>query len=266
MLRQGHKLVSHNQGAAMKRLVLTAALSLLASFSAQAESTSFKCDFDSHYKFSQQGRTVIFSQDSAPGKRIMIQDSRLVIDDKELLLSMQDKQRVAEFENEMRLLIPQIKQVTSEAVDIAFAALIEVSRGLTAEQNNNDTIKILKNAQSALHRSIAKNPAQLINGDIDEKIIDPIVTDFVPELVSAAVKQALSLAFSGDQKTADAFEARMKKMGDNIDATVKVKAKNLEPLAEAMCQRMRKMDKIEDGFTLRLSNKEKINLFDTKAP
>ena len=40
----------------------------------------------------------------------------------------------------------------------------------------------------------------------------------------------------------------------------------LEPLAEAMCQRMRKMDKIEDGFTLRLSNKEKINLFDTKAP
>jgi hypothetical protein len=251
----------------MKRLAVFAALSLLASFCAQAEPKvqSFKCDFDSHYKFSQQGRTLIFSQDTAPGKSIMIQDSRLVIDGKELLLSTQDKQRVGEFENEMRLLIPQLKQVTSEAVDIAFAALIEVSRGLNAEQNN-DTVKKLKNAQIAVHRSFANNPAQLINGDIDDKIIEPIVTDFVPELVSAAVKQALSLAFSGDQKTVDAFEARMKKMGDDIDATVKVKAKNLEPLAEAMCQRMRKMDKIEDSFNLRLSNKEKINLFDTQAP
>ena len=189
----------------------------------------------------------------------------MVIDGEELKLSADDKARIAEFENETRLLIPQFKLITSEAIDIAFSALIEVSRGLNGEQNN-PTLKKLQNAQIALHNSLRKNPALLINDDIDEKIIEPIVTDFVPDVVAAAVKQALSLAFSGDDAKAKAFEARMDKMGKEIETKVEARAKKLEPLAQAMCSRVRNMDKIEDSISVRLSNKQKINLLDTKAP
>ncbi len=247
----------------MKRLALITALSFGASFSAQAK--SLDCSFESDYKFSQQGHTLIFSRDTAPGKRIMIQDGRMVIDGKELKLSEDDKARIAAFENETRLLIPQFKLITSEAIDIAFTALIEVSRGLNGEQNNPTVIK-LQNAQIALHNSLSKNPDLVINDDIGEKIIEPIVTDFVPDVVAAAVKQALSLAFNGDDAKSKAFEARMDKMDNEIETKVELRAKKLEPLAQAMCSRVRNMDKIEDSISLRLSNKEKINLLDTKAP
>ncbi len=247
----------------MKRLILAAALSFGAAFTAHAE--SLQCNFESDYTFSQQGRTLIFSKDAAPGKRIMIQDGRMVVDGKELSLSSADKERVAEFESEMRLLIPQVKQVTTEAIDIAFTALIEVSRGLNGEQNN-PTIRKLQNAQVALRKSIDKNPELVINDDIDEKIIEPIVTDFVPDVVGAAVKQALSLAFSGDEAKAKAFEKRMDNMGKEIETKVEARAKKLEPLAQAMCTRVRNMDSIEGSISVRLSNKEKINLLDTKAP
>ncbi len=247
----------------MKRLALITALGFASSFSAQAE--SLKCNFESDYEFSQQGRTLIFSRDAAPGKRIMIQDGRMVIDGKELKLAADDMARIAEFENETRLLIPQVKLVTKEAIDIAFTALIEVSRALNGEQNNQ-TVKKLQNAQLALHNSLNKNPALIMNGDIDEKIIEPIVTDFVPDVVAAAIKEALSLAFSGDDAKAKAFEARMDKMGKEIETKVEARAKKLEPLAQAMCSRVRNMDKIEDGISVRLSNKQKINLLETKAP
>lgn len=208
---------------------------------------------------------MIFSKAKAPGKRIMIQDGRMVIDGSELNLSAEDKARVAEFESEMRLLIPQVKQVTAEAVDIAFTALIEVSRGLNGEQNSA-TVKKLQNAQIALHKSLDKNPALIINGDIDEKIIEPIVTDFVPDVVASAVKQALSIAFSGDETRAKAFEARMDNMGKEIETKVEARAKKLEPLAQAMCGRVRNIDRIEESFSVRLNNREKINLLETKAP
>lgn len=247
----------------MKRLALITAVSLGASFSVQAE--SLQCKFESDYAFSQQGRTLIFSRDAAPGKRIMIQDGRMVIDGKELKLAADDRARITQFESETRLLIPQVKLVTKEAIDIAFTALIEVSRALNGEQNN-PTVKKLQNAQIALHNSFSKNPSLVINDNMDKEIIEPIVTDFVPDVVGAAIKQLLSLAFSGDDAKAKAFEARMDKMGKEIQTKVDARAKKLEPLAQAMCSRIRNMDKIEDGISVRLSNKQKINLLETKAP
>jgi Protein of unknown function (DUF2884) len=247
----------------MKRLALIIALSFGAAFAAQAE--TLQCNFESDYKFSQQGRTLVFTKETSPGKRILIQDGRMVIDGRELGLSADDKARVSEFESEVRLLIPQVKLVTSEAIDIAFTALIEVSRGFDSEQNNS-TVKKLRNAQVALHNSINKSPELIINDDIDEKIIEPIVTDFIPNIVGAAVKQALTIAFSGDEAKKKAFEARMDNMGKEIETKVEARAKKLEPLAQAICSRARNMDKIEDGLALRLSNKQKINLLDTKAP
>jgi len=251
----------------MKLLVLATALSLCAVSTAHAhtQGSSVQCNFESDYTFSQQGRTLIFSKDKAPGKRIMIQDSRLIVDGKDVELSPEDRRRVGEFEDEMRLLIPQVKQVTTEAIDIAFLALIEVSRGLNGEQDNS-TIRKLQNAQINLRNSINKNPELVINDDIDAKIIEPIIADFVPDVASAALRQALSLVFSRDEEKAKAFEKRMDAMGDEIETKVEARAKKLEPLAQAMCSRVRNMDRIEDSIGVRLGNKEKINLLNTKAP
>ena len=194
----------------MKRLVIAAVLSFGVATTAYAE--SLQCSFQSDYKFSQQGRTLIFSKDVAPGKRIMIQDGRLVIDGKELSLSDQDKMRVSEFESEVRLLIPEFKQVA-----------------------------------------------------LDSKLIEPVITDFVPDLVGAAVKHALSLAFSNDEAKTQAFEKRMDNMSKEIETKVEARAKKLEPMAQAMCSRVRNMDRIEDSLSVRLSDKKKINLLDTKS-
>lgn len=247
----------------MKRSALLLAIGMSASLSANAG--TLRCNIESDYEFSQQGRTLVFSRDASPGKRILIQDSRLIVDGRELALNTGDKQRVGQFEDEMRLLIPQVKHVSTEAVDMAFTALIEVSQAFNGE-HDNPTVRKLQNARIELRNSIAKDPALFINQDLDDKIIDPILSDFVPDLISGAVRQALSLAFSGDEKKAKDFERRMDSMGKEIETKIEARARKLEPMATAMCNRARNMDSIEDGISVRLNNKEKINLLDTSAP
>lgn len=246
----------------MKRLALIAAISLGLSFSANAE--SLRCNIESDYSFSQQGRTLVFSRDAAPGKRILIQDSRLIVDGRDLVLSEQDKKRIGQFESEMHLLVPQVKKVSMEAVDIAFDALVEVSQAFNGDRNN-PTITKLQKARIELRNAIAKDPALMINDDLDGKIIAPIISDFVPDVIGAAVRQALSLAFSGDAKKAKEFEKRMDNMGKQIETKVEARAKKLEPLAVAMCERVRNMERLENDLSVRLSNKKKINLLDTRA-
>lgn len=247
----------------MKRLALLMAIGMSASLSANAG--TLRCNIESDYDFSQQGRTLVFSRDAMPGKRILIQDGRLIVDGRELALSASDRQRVGQFENEMRLLIPQVKHVSAEAVDMAFTALIEVSQAFNGEKDN-PAVKKLQNARIALRNSIAKDPALFINKDLEDKIIDPILSDFVPDLIGAAVRETLSLAFSGDEKKVREFEKRMDNMGKEIETKIEARAKKLEPMATAMCNRVRNMDRIEDSISVRLSNKKQINLLDTNAP
>ena len=131
----------------MKCFALLTAIGMGASLSANAG--TLRCNIESDYEFSQQGRTLVFSRDASPGKRILIQDGRLIVDGRELALSTGDKQRVDQFENEMRLLIPQVKHVSTEAVDMAFTALIEVSQAFNGE-HDNPTEKKLQNARIEL--------------------------------------------------------------------------------------------------------------------
>lgn len=247
----------------MKRLALLIAIGMSASFSANAG--TLRCDIESDYEFTQQGRTLVFSRNAPAGKRILIQDGRLLVDGRELALSSADRQRVGEFENEMRLLIPQVRQVSTEAVDMAFTALIEVSQAFNGERDN-PTVKKLQNARIELRNSIVKDPALFINKNVDDKIIDPILSDFVPDIIAAAIKQTLSVAFSGDERKAREFEKRMDNMGREIETKIEARAKKLEPLVIAMCNRVRNMDRIEDGISVRMRNKEKINLLDTRSP
>ena len=64
--------------------------------------------------------------------------------------------------------------------------------------------------------------------------------------------------FAGEEK-AKAMEARMDTMDKDLDARMEARAKSLEPLAQAMCQRIRRMDGIDDSLEVRLPNGNPIN-------
>lgn len=247
----------------MKRAILPVAL-LLASGFAQAHSDTkgvhFSCDIGSRYSVDSYRRAFLFSQEQAKPAEVGIGGGRLFIDGKEASLSPADQQRMRQLDMEMQQLLPEVQRVTIEAVDIAFTALTEVARALSSTPQV--TVSSLENAHQRVRREMSAKPLVVFNEDAMGGIIKPLLSEYVPQIVGGAVSSALKAVFAGD-KESSLFEARMQRMEHELDTRVDARAKALEPLAESMCQRLRRIDAIDDALEFRLPDGERLQLLRT---
>jgi hypothetical protein len=252
---------SLHRSPAMKFAPLAAAL-LLAGLPLAANASDIRvhhtdCDVHTDWSVRPARLAYVFSrEDHAPGE-VGIGGGRLFIDGKEQTLSAADHARITRLESEMHALEPQLRQVVTEAVEIAFSALTEVSRGLASDPKA--AIADLDQARARLHAQMDAKPLSALDGDAIGATIAPIFTQFVPQIVGGAVTGALSAAFGGEEKS-KAFEDKMKRMEQQLDSKVESRAKELEPLADAMCVRLKTMDRFDDELEYRLPDGGRLEL------
>lgn len=243
----------------MKRCLLALALfAAVGAAQAHGRDAHFSCDIDSRYDFSTYRNAFVFEQKQESPHRITLGGGRLYIDGREAQLSEGDRARLREFETELRRLMPEVQHVTSEAVEIAFTALDEVARALSSHPK--ETIAKLDKAHALAQRELRKQPSLMFSKDREpdiDAIIEPILADFVPEVTGGAVSMAMKAVFADDKERAE-IQARMERMKDVLEVKVDARAKQLEPLAEAMCQRMERMDSIDNALEYRLPNGDRI--------
>lgn len=243
------------------KIHLLAIAMLLATGSVQAHSERTRvnsgCDIRSQYSVSPYRGAFLFTRDDARPAELGIGGGRLFIDGKEVTLSAADHDRLRSMEAEMHALVPEVEKVSREAIDIAFTALVEVARGLS--NTPDKTVARLEDAHRRVRAEIRGKPLTVFNDDAIGGIVEPIITQFVPDIVGGAVSTALKAAFSGEVETRK-FEARMKRMESEIDTRVEARAKALEPLAEAMCVRLERMDALDDALEYRLPSGDALQL------
>lgn len=247
----------------MNRSLLALALALAAG-AAQAHDhrgTHVGCDMDSPYSLSTYRSAFVFERTDGKPARITLGGGKLFVDGKEAELNDADRARVREFEGELRQLMPEAEKVTAEAIDIAFTALTEVARGLSSDPDR--TIRKLNQSRALALREVHAKPSILFRhdggSDAIDGIIDPIVSEFVPEITGGAVRFAMKAVFASDKERQE-MQARMERMEKTLDREVDDRAKALEPMAEAMCERMRRMDGIENALDYRLPGGQPIEL------
>lgn len=253
----------------MKRTMLAMAL-VLACGSAMAKDgsklSSNSCDVESDYSLTTHGNAFVFTRDDgkAPA-RMSLGGGKLFIDGKQAELNAADQARMGQFEGELRQLVPEVQQVTIEAIDIAFTALTEVARGLSSDPD--ESVAKLEKSHARARKEIASRPAFVFSKHGDDAlaaIIEPIVSEYVPEITGSAVTLAMKMVFASDAKRAD-MEKRLDRMGDEIDTKVNARAAKLEPLAEAMCQRMKRMDGLDNALEYRLPGGKPIELLNVEV-
>jgi hypothetical protein len=244
----------------MKIAVLAAALALASlPFAASAETRvhNVSCDVHTDWSVRSHRLAYVFARGDHSPAEVGIGGGRLFVDGKEVQLSAADHARLSRMESEMHLLEPQLRQVVTEAVDIAFSALTEVSRGLASDPQA--AMADLEKARVRLHAQLEAKPLGALDGDAFGATISPILTEFVPQIAGGAVSGALSAAFGGEEKSR-AFEKKMQTMEQQINSKVEKRAKDLEPLADSMCQRLKAIDRIDDELEYRLPDGGRLEL------
>lgn len=226
----------------------------------QARSTRdshLNCDIGSAYTIDTYRRAFLFNHTGGQPAEIGIGGGRLFINGKEQTLSAADHQRLRQLELEMQQMVPEVKQVTVEAVEIAFTALTEVARGLSSDPQA--TVSSLESSRERVRAEMVAKPLAVFDHDAMADVVKPILTEYVPKIVGGAISSGLKAAFAGEKESRE-FQARMEHMDRELKQKVEARAKALEPLAENMCQRLRRMDGIDDSLEFRLSNGEPLQL------
>ena len=253
----------------MKRIAALLLLSFAAA-GAQAhphdEGRNLQCELRSDYTMRMRGKAFVFTRLESPASHVALGGGRLFIDGDEVKLSPADRAQMRRFEAELNRMLPKVQHVVTEATDIAFTALSEVARGF-ATDGGQATVARIERAHREVRAELKNKPVLLFSeDDVAKRIIEPVVTEYVPVIAGGAVRSALSVALSGDEKKARQFERRMERMGDEIERKVEKRAEALEPLVESLCESTRELDRIEQGLALRLDGGERLDLLRTSRP
>jgi len=218
------------------------------------------CSASSDYQVSLNGQAFVFENDQGRNTRVVLGGGKLFLNGKPAVLSVADQKRTDAFEAELRLLVPESRQVAVEAVGMAIDALSEVSIALSGDEGKRaDHAKARAKALAAAGNS---KTLPIFNDAGMEGIVDPIVAEFVPDITGSALGFAMKAMFSGEEKT-KAMDARMDAVDKHLDARMQARAKALEPLAQAMCKRIQRMDLIDDSLEVRLPDGRPINFLES---
>ncbi len=219
------------------------------------DSINLSCDVGTNYNVRMVRRAFVFSQDQAP-REIGIGGGRLFIDGHEVTISDADHVRFAQMEREMHALAPELQKVATEAVDIAFTALTEVARELSTDPGQ--TVATLEASHRRAVAKMRRTPLALFDEDAMKGVVEPILRDYLPEIIGGAVRTAIKAAFTVG-KDGD-LQARMARMEHELDTRVNARAKALEPLAESVCTRLRRIDVLDNGLEVRTADGKPLDL------
>jgi hypothetical protein len=238
-------------------LLALALLFATAPVAAHSNIHGHQCNIGSDWNVHMHRRAFVFSREGGQPAEVGIGGGRLFIDGKEQQLSDADHARVGQIERQMTDALPVLHDIVVEAVDIAFSALTEVARGLASDPKQ--AVADLQQAQVRVRTQMQDKPLAAFDGNAIGRVIEPVIAEFVPQIVGGAVSSALGAAFGGEKKAND-FEQRMSHMEQEIDRNVDKRAEALEPKADDLCNRLKSIDAIDDQLEFRLPDGGRLDL------
>lgn len=249
-----------------RSLSLALASALMAPLS-QALATEFnidtQCEVESSYELTIERDRLVFVKDG--GGEIAFANGRLLVDGKALALSRADASRVAEFERSVRALVPEVKSIARDAVEIAVVALTRMIDTFATEANRASFVAELDAMRVEIDTLIEQTNSTrgARNGEFEAKARE-FAERIAPRIAGEFASQAVTAALSGDEARVKAIEAKAERLDKEIEASVEAPAKALEARANALCPRIKALDLIEDEFELRLPDGQPLNLVEVE--
>jgi len=251
-----------------RSLSFTLAAGLLSPLVAAASSIDLdaRCHVESRYGLQVDADRLGFTRKSATPAgpaRIEFVGSNIHIDGQSITLSAKDRQRVEQFQSELRAMLPQVKQIASDSIDIAFVALATVVTQFSSEERRAELLDELQALKiDADHAVATANSTDALKNEAFERRIEAAVERIVPTLAGEFAAQAIRVAMSGDEDAAATIERRANEFGEEIERSVEGAAKALEAKVARLCPQVEALDAIDNSFEWRLPDGSKAELLE----
>jgi Protein of unknown function (DUF2884) len=254
------------------------ASALTLSFASSAVYANTSCNVDLSAGFSIKVNSTEFLQAKGENNEkrrslyTIIAGKKLLVENQEIKLSDDQQTLVNKYDEKIRHLVPQVKSVAIEGVDLAIEGVNLAFNGLLGEGNAvaaDLTAELtLIREQVSTNLSIEHGVSVGVEGlesegllgkDFDKRIesaVEKAVLDSMGSILIAMGQQMV--ASEGDERN---FETRMENFGENIEHEMTSRSAVIEKKAEALCISIAEVDALEEQLKREIEPLAGINVF-----
>jgi hypothetical protein len=220
-------------------------------------------------------KSIEFYKDDKQAYKIL-EDKYLVVKGSTLKLSQPQQDVVANYAASIRAAVPEVHGMAVDGIDLAIEAITITFDSLLGEKNqiSAQLATELSNLKSDVNRYFSSGDAITFNHGSDgipdflgkhfetrvERIVETSVQNSIGSIMIAMGKEVLA---SGGNM--EAFEARMNKFGEQMEAQMNSKAELLEARGEKLCGSMRAVDAGEEQLKQAVPALESFNFIRVNA-
>lgn len=202
----------------------------------------------------------------------IVEGKKFYIAEQAFTLSSMQQALVKEYDAKIRRLVPQVKAVAIEGIDLAVDGVNAAFNGLLGE-NNNVAADLTKELTLIRQRvdtnlSIEKGIAigveglesdSLLGNDFEqrvESVIQKAVVNSMGSILMSMGQQMMAAQGSGDD-----FETRMENFGQTIEDEMTTRSSIIEQKAQALCVSVTELDALEEQLKASIKPLSAINVF-----
>ena len=198
-------------------------------------------------------------------------DNNLIVGGDYVSLDNDQQVLVEQYSSNIRAMVPQVRNIALEGVDLALDGVNLAFNELLGEGNDvgadlTHELSSLKEEVSARFTvehgfTIGENGLdedELLGEEFEERIESAVETAVMGSMGSLLVALGQEMMFSGGDT--NAFEARMESFGENIEYEMESRAEQIEQKADLLCLGVMEINNIEEQLRASIEALESINV------
>lgn len=201
------------------------------------------CHASSSFDLTVSPGGLLFDRAAPAPNRIELAQGELRTDGRPVRLRAEDQDRLSLFERQLRALLPRVRGVARQAVDLAVQALREesVQLSLSATTRADLQQRLAADAAALKQRIDRSNSTHDWQGQAFEQYANQMVGDIAPLVAGDLGQQALQAAMSGDLQQAAELRDQAADLVGQLRPRLLQRMQALRPQVQALCPAMRQL-------------------------
>lgn len=218
---------------------------------ALAQDLGTTCRVASTYDLTVRPDALVFDRADVAPRAVRMHDGSLSTDGQSVPLRADEQDRVALFERNVRALVPKVKSIANDGVDLAARAVrdeaVTAAPGAVA---SGELDRVLNARVADIKRRIAASQSTRDwQEDAMRAYAQEIVSDVTPILTQDVGGEAMQLAMNGDLQGAAALRDRVASVSTGGQARVVARLESaLKPRIQALCPSIRQLNDLQSGL------------------
>lgn len=232
-----------------RRLPLALA-ALLLPFAATAQDLATTCHATSSYDVTISPDRLLFDRPQPGPRQLELHDGSLRSDGVAVRLQAEDQDRLAVFEREFRALVPRVKAVATQGVDLLASAVHDEGGQLSLAPDTRAELdrRVAARAAELKRRIASSNSTHDWQGNLADTYANQVASDLMPLLANDLGQQALQAAMSGDLQTAARLRDTAADLATQLRPRLEQRMQALQPQAQALCPAIQRLAELQDGI------------------